>query len=275
MRSLLRVGIGVVCLLAVVLITNSSLPSAYPPDPARWKLLALQPGDVPRGFVQTLSQPFPNRVASKAVHASADFYDKLGRVGGYRTAYRRRLAVRLFYLDSYISEFRTQPDAQRFQAIDARGIIRFTGYGAHFKPLPAVQLGDHARAYSVTYAGRGRTYTVIVLYFRRGVLAAALDAQGFAGTFKLVQVVALGHRINTRFKRQRSPGQSAADAPLIHAAVDFSGARIAVPTASRTRTRPASRVRFGIGAAWSTCGDNGLWCCSFSCSDARKLAEFR
>jgi len=233
MRPLLRVGLGVVCLLAVVLITGLSPSSASPPDAARWKLLGLQPSDVPRGFVQTVSQPFPNNVASKAVKASPDFYDKLGRVGGYRTAYRRRLALRLFYLDSYISEFRTRADAQRFQVIDAKGIIRFTGYGAYFKPLPPVQLGDRARAYSVTYSGRGRKYTVIVLYFRRGVLAAALDAQGFAGTFTLAQVVPLGRIIDMRFRRQQAAGQSSVDAPLIHAA--FSS-RAETPSSSQCRT---------------------------------------
>ncbi len=162
MRPVLRGGLGVICLLAVVLITGLSLSSASPPDPVRWKVLGWQPSDVPSGFVQTVSQSFPNKVASKAVKASPDFYDKLGRVGGYHTAYRKRLALRLFYLDSLISAFRTPADAQRFQAIDAKGVIRFTGYGAYFKPLPAVQLGDRARAYSVTYPGRGRTYTVLI-----------------------------------------------------------------------------------------------------------------
>lgn len=52
MRPLLRVGLGVVCLLAVVLITGLSPSSAFPPDDARWKLLGLQLSDVPRGFVQ-------------------------------------------------------------------------------------------------------------------------------------------------------------------------------------------------------------------------------
>jgi len=223
----------VVCLLAVVLITGLPLSSASSPDDARWKLLGLQPSDVPSGFVQTVSQPFPNKVASKAVNASPDFYDKLGRVGGYHTAYRRRLAVKLFYLDSYISAFRTQADAQRLQAIDAKGIIRFTGYGAYFKPLPAVQLGDRARAYSVTYPGRGRTYTVIVLYLRRGVLAAALDAQGFAGTFTLAQVVALGRIVDTLFRRQQAAGQRSVDASLFHAAFS-SGA--GTPSSSNCRT---------------------------------------
>ncbi len=179
-----------------------------------------------------------NKELSKAVKASPDFYDKMGRIGGYHTQYRRRLAVGLYFLDSVISQFRTAADAQRFQAIDAKGIIRFTGYGPHFKPLPVIQLGDRARAYSVTYPWRGREYTVIVLYFRRGAFAAVLTTEGFAGTFTLAQVVPLGRIIDTRFRRQPSTGQSAADVPLIHVAAS-AGAWTALPTTCRTSTRRA------------------------------------
>ncbi len=134
-----------------------------------------------------------------------------------------------------------------------------------FEPI---QLGDRARAYSVTYPGRGRKYTVIVLYFRRGVLAEVLTTQGFAGTFTLAQVVALGRIIDMRFRRQQATGPSSVDAPLIHAAL-ARGAGTRSSSQCRRRSRGSLECR-PCGASSSARGGSKLQHAGYCWPDVRK-----